>query len=399
MFDHTYSEDLDSIKRQFSTEGSILDNILHHLPKYVDSADKKAELDDTMWGDFDLGFLNRMNIPLNLGGLDIAAKAYSRVLIFEEMGRIGPGICISLPGPGLSMPPVFSLGTLSQQKKFVDDFFTEVEPVWGAFAITEPSCGSDATAIQCRIQKNNDEYVLDGEKCFVTNGSRAKKLVVFASVAPDKGRFGIRAFVVDTTLPGVTIDRVENMMGLRPSQLTNFSFTGVRLRSEDMLGHTGKRGPLIDAFAGAQGAWDYMRPCLAGVINGSSLAAIIKAESFIEGDDHNLTSNKKIVLKNKIAKWKYQLSAARLLTFKAAHKYDRGNSCSLEASMAKAASSTLSMEIAHTLYDYLYCSAIGKDSFWERSYRDAKAFDILEGTGDMQRIMVSQLYQSQVARR
>ncbi len=386
----TFQKDLNRLKRLFPEEGTSFEQVLHHLPMYVEPSDISGELCSTLWKKLNLEFLNRMNIPKNLGGLEIAAKAYHRVLLFEEMGRIGPGIAISLPGPGLSMPPVFSLGTVEQQKIYVENFFNDSQPVWGAFAITEPSCGSDATAIQCRIKKDGEDYFLNGEKCFVTNGSRALKLVVFATVAPEKGRFGIRAFVVDTSQKGVNIDRVENMMGLRPSQLTNFSFNNVKLSAREMLGHTGKRGPLVDAFTGAQRAWDYMRPCLAGVINGCCLEALDQAEKTMKQKSHSF--HRDVLLQDKITHWKYRLDASRLLTYKAAYKYDEGKSCSLEASIAKASSSSLAMEIAHGLYDSFNEEACQSGSFWERFYRDAKAFDILEGTGDMQRIMVAQLY-------
>ncbi|SMF37513.1 acyl-CoA dehydrogenase family protein [Pseudobacteriovorax antillogorgiicola] len=392
FLDKLVHQDMDALKKDFPEEGVAFEEVLHHLPTYVVPSDKTSSICPSLWNTLNLYFLNRMNIPLNLGGLNIASKAYHRTLLFEEMGRIGPGISISLPGPGLSMPPVFALGTREQQESYVKDFLTDSEPVWGAFAITEPSCGSDATAIQTRIDKDGDSFLLSGEKCFVTNGARATKLVVFASIAPDKGRFGIRAFVVDRAKAGVSIDRVENMMGLRPSQLTNFSFDRVRLESSDMLGHTGKRGPLIDAFAGAQQAWDYMRPCLAAVINGCCLSALNLAEHSLKTDQSSLTVKQILNLESKISLWRLRLDAARGLCFKAVRKYDEGASCSLEASMAKASSSSLAMEIAHELYDIFHYEACQPGSFWQRFYRDAKAFDILEGTGDMQRMMVAQLY-------
>ena len=326
------------------------------------------------------------------GGLPLTATAVRRCVVFEQVGRVCPGLPIGMPGPGLSMPPVFALGTPEQQSRYFARFHDDGRPVWGAFAITEPQAGSDATALRMSARRDGDDYILNGNKCFITNGRRADAVVVFATLDASKGRFGIRAFIVEKNTPGFSVDRCEDMMGLRASQLSALSFQDCRVPSANMLGHNGKRGPLIDAFTGAQSAWDYMRPALSAVINGSCFGVLDVARQGAAGDAAGLSAQQTQVVLRDLALFQARLESARLLALRAAWRYDQGQRASLDASMAKAFSSTLSMELAQYLSHAFALADPGLRARFDKFYRDAKAFDILEGTGDMQRLMISRTF-------
>jgi len=330
--------------------------MLAHMPAWAAAADAAGAAPDDMWCSIPARMLNRLNIPLAAGGLAMTATA----------------------GPGLSMPPVASLGTPEQKARFFAAFTEADAPVWGAFAITEPWCGSDATSLRTQAVADGDDYIINGEKCFITNGDRAEHVVVFATIAPEKGRFGIRAFLVERSNPGFAVDRCENMLGLRAARLAALRFTDCRVHKTDMLGHTGKRGPLIDAFVGAQSAWDYMRPALAAAINGACLGAMEHAEALLARTQ-----------RRQLAGLRGRVQAAQLIALKAAWLHDRGERASAAASMAKAYASSLAMEVARVLSGMLPGEMLCAGSPIEKFCRDAKGFDILEGTGDMQRLMIA----------
>jgi acyl-CoA dehydrogenase len=355
--------------------------MLDHMPAWAAAADKDGLVPDAAWTVVPARTLNRMNIPLALGGVAMTATAMRRAVMFERVGRSCAVLPMSLPGPGLAMPPVIALGTAEQKARFCAAFTQSDTPVWGAFAITEPRGGSDATGLRTEAVADGDDYVITGEKCFITNGDRAEHIVVFATIAPEKGRFGIRAFLVNRANPGLAVERCETMLGLRAARLAALRFTNCRVHKTDMLGHTGKRGPFVDAFQGAQGAWDYMRPALAAAINGACLGVIDHAETLL-GKDTART----------LAPLRGRVQAAQLIALKAAWLYDRGEKSSAAASMAKATSAALAMQIADRMCALLPGEMLRAGSPIEKFCRDAKGFDILEGTGDMQRLMIARCH-------
>lgn len=380
------------IQREDHDSWQLMQSLLNDLGGLAQEADRLGDMPEHLWGRVPVGLLNRMNLPVVHGGLPLTATAVRRCVVFEQVGRVCPGLPIGMPGPGLSMPPVFALGTPEQQSRYFARFHDESRPVWGAFAITEPEAGSDATALRMSARRDGDDYILNGNKCFITNGRRADAVVVFATLDASKGRFGIRAFIVDKHTPGFSVDRCEDMMGLRASQLTALSFQDCRVPASSMLGHNGKRGPLIDAFTGAQSAWDYMRPALSAVINGSCFGVLDAARDAVSGSDAGLSTLQAQVVRRDLKVFQARLESARLLALRAAWRYDQGQRASLDASMAKAFSSTLSMELAQYLSHHFALAEPGLRARFDKFYRDAKAFDILEGTGDMQRLMISRAF-------
>jgi acyl-CoA dehydrogenase len=363
--------------------------MLEHMPAWAAAADADGITPEAIWSLVPARTLNRMNIPPALGGVAMTATATRRAVVFENVGRICAALPMSLPGPGLSMPPVMSLGTPEQKERYFAGFTQCDTPKWGAFAITEPRGGSDATGLRTAAVADGDNYVINGEKCFITNGDRADHVVVFATIAPEKGRFGIRAFVVDRSNPGFAVERCEDMLGLRAARLAALRFTDCRVHKTAMLGHTGKRGPFVDAFQGAQSAWDYMRPALAASINGASMGAIEYAETRLATGAAPLARARRAEGQVALAALRGRVHASQLIALKAAWMYDRGDRASNAASAAKAYASSLAMQVADRLSALLPGEILTGGSKLEKFCRDAKGFDILEGTGDMQRLMIA----------
>ncbi|WP_428241210.1 acyl-CoA dehydrogenase family protein [Gynuella sp.] len=352
-------------------------------------ADMTGEIPEEIWSVTPVDLLNRINIPVAYGGVKMTETALQRAVLFERIGEICPSLPISMPGPGLSMPPVLHLGTEEQKRAYLQRFIDRDVPVWGAFAITEPDCGSDATALKATATQDGDDYILNGEKCFITNGARAEVVVVFANAYPSKGRFGIRAYVVPANTPGFKVNRCEDMLGLRSSQLTHLSFTECRVPKEYMLGHNGKRGPLIDAFTGAQHSWDFMRPVLSSVINGSCIGIIRYTRNLLQTNQVELTIAEREAVAHRLDVFTARCQSSRLMSLRAAHSYDQQQRASTFASIAKAFASTTAIDLAHYLTCTFPFQAMQKHNPIEKFYRDAKGFDILEGTGDMQRLMIA----------
>jgi len=357
------SAEIDAIRTEDPESWAHISAMLDGMPSFVRQADEAGDLPDGLLSLADARVLNRMNLPARYGGL------------------------------GLAMPPVLSLGTEAQRQSIFGRYTDSDTPRFGAFAITEPQSGSDAVSMRTTARKTeNGSYILNGEKCFITNGQRANDIVVFASIAPEKGRFGIRAFHVERGTPGFSVDRVENMMGLRTSQLASLCFTDCEVPALSMLGHTGKRGPFIDAFAGAQSAWDYMRPALASGINGASLGAIAQAERVLEADSGGFVKADTDSIIKSLLVHRERIEGSRLIAMSAARTFDAGKKASFDASVAKAYASKIAIGLAEMLTQAFPVLCARKGHPLEKFVRDAKAFDILEGTGDMQRLMITNAY-------
>ncbi|MDC6167145.1 acyl-CoA dehydrogenase family protein [Paucibacter sp. XJ19-41] len=379
----------DFARAQQASLGCDFNALIAAIERHSPHTDRTGEIPDAFWDEVDVRGLNMMLVPRQFNPEGHLPSAVERVSLYEEVGRADPGYAIALPGPGLSMPPLSALGSQEQQARFFSIYRSDL-PRWGAFAITEPHAGSDATALRTTARRCAGGYVLNGSKCFITNGARADQVVVFATLDTSRGRFGIRAFVVDRDTPGFEVVRTERMLGLRASQLAVLSFQDCEVGEDRLLWgpHVGRH---LDAFSGAQGAWDFMRPMLTSVIVGTCRRIRdALAELLSEGGASRRLSGRDV--ETILLEMDRKIYGARLLGLKAAWKFDHGIPMSKDASMAKAYASRVAMELAEQALRIAGVQALRPGSRLERAYRDAKAFDILEGTGDMQRQMVSSMH-------
>src|SRR5271170_6362897 len=213
---------------------------------------------------------------------DTKSVNLNTVIGAEEMAWGDAGLLLCLPGPGLGAPPVRATGTPEQKERFFSIFKDMSQDLrWGAYALTEPGAGSDVASIRTSCKKVGKDWVLNGRKCYITNGARASWNVVFATVDPGLGRAGHRAFVVEKGTSGFSVGKIEDKMGLRASETAELVLEDCRVPAENLLGgeeaYKSKEG-----FMTAMKTFDNTRPLVAAMAVGIGRAAYEYARDFVK---------------------------------------------------------------------------------------------------------------------
>jgi acyl-CoA dehydrogenase len=311
-------------------------------------------------------------------------SARAALCLAEELAYWDRGVAVSFPGPGLGEPPVLSMGTAEQKERFLGRFREPDRPRWGSFAMTEPGAGSDVAAIRASARRDGDHYVLDGEKSFAANASRADWIVVWATVDASLGRGGHRAFVVERGTPGLGDFKVERKMGLKAYESTSFTLRECRVPAANLLGgedHYARRA----GFRGALQSFNATRPAIAAMAVGIGRAALDEALR-IGREDGRLGDPR---VRDRLERGRRRLRAARLLCWRAAWLADQQQPNMVEASLCKAVAPTVALEIASAGMEIAGEAAGRGDALIEKLFRDVKAMDIVEGTGQIQRIVMA----------
>ena len=320
------------------------------------------------------------------------AKQSNRVtvLVGEELGWADPGVMGNAPGPGVGGPPLNLMGTPEQKKKYLS-IFTGREPKWGAYALTEPGCGSDAGAIQTTCKKDGDYYVLNGQKIFCSNGARAEWVVVFATLDPKLGKKGHRVFVVEKGTPGFSVVRVEKKMGMRAAETAALAFDDVRIHKDQLLGGEARyEGGSSAGFKVAMQTFDTTRYMVGVLAVGIGRAAYdLARESAKELYLLGRPIARYQSIREKLAHMEQRIAAARLLCWRAAWMADLGIPNSLESSMAKAYGAKAAKECCREALGIIGNHAADRRRLLEKAFRDVPIFDIFEGTGQIQRLVIS----------
>ena len=313
-----------------------------------------------------------------------AGSAVAGVLMAEESAYWDRGIGVAMPGPGLGESPVLGMGTPEQKARFLTPFLDPVRPIWGAFAMSEPSGGSDVANIRTRAVRDGDHWVLNGAKAWSGNVHRAEWTVVWATVDPGKGRAGHRAFVVERGTPGFGDHRIEKKMGLRAYESVSFFLTDCRVPAANLLGgeeyYASRAG-----FKGAMNTFNAGRPAIGGMAVGVGRAALDEAVRFAK--ETGLWSRQRV--RDRIERSRRKLKSAMLLALRAAWMADQKMPNAVEASMAKAVAPVAALEACSLGMELLGMAGGRGDHLIEKLYRDAKAMDIVEGTGQIQRIVMA----------
>lgn len=313
------------------------------------------------------------------------------VIATEEIAWGDPAIALSLPGAGLGGPPIESSGTPEQKERFLS-IFTADKPRWGAYALTEPEAGSDASAIRTTAKKVDGGYILNGEKIFITNGKRASWVLVFATVDPSLGRAGHRAFVVEKGTPGFTCSRVMKKMGLRANETASLLFEDCFVPSENLLGGEQayeERSAAASGFETAMATFDSTRPIVASMATGIARAAY---EYLLEVVEQNypkvIQSESRYGLKQELARMEQMIHASRLLTWEAAWKADQGMANAKEAAICKAFAGEMALKVCQQALRLIGPTSV-ENNLLEKWYRDVKVFDLFEGTNEIQHLVVA----------
>jgi acyl-CoA dehydrogenase len=311
------------------------------------------------------------------------ATNLSTVLGIIELCWGDVGLLLSMPRQGLGNSAIASLASKEQLERYGGR--------WAAMAITEPEAGSDSAAIRTTAELDGDEYVLNGEKIFVTSGDRADLIVVWASLDRAKGRAAIKSFIVERSNPGLVLDRLEHKLGIRASDTANFHLESCRVPKDALLG-----SPEIDVkhgFGGAMQTFDNTRPLVAGMAVGVARAALDEtrkhlAEANVE-IDYTTPAYAQHAAVARFLEMEADWEAARLLTLQAAWMADNGRPNSLQASMAKAKAGHMCVEATLGCVELCGSVGYGESELLEKWARDAKILDIFEGTQQIQLLIIA----------
>jgi len=303
----------------------------------------------------------------------------------EEMGYGDTGLMLSIPGRGLGNAAIAAVATEEQKQKFGDK--------WAAMAITEPESGSDSGSITTTAVLDGDEWVLNGEKIFVTCADRCEVVVIWATVDPSAGKAGIKSFIVEKGTPGFKLEKLEYKLGIRASDTGTFVLKDCRIPKENLLGSAEVKKRSTEGFKGVMKTFDNTRPMVAAMSNGVARAALeLTREKMEEGGcklDYHRNINNIGSMEKEYYMLEANLEAMRLLTYKAAWMADNKEFNSLEASMAKAKAGRCGTLITQKCCELLGPLGISQKYLAEKWMRDSKILDIFEGTGQIQHLIIA----------
>jgi len=315
------------------------------------------------------------------------------VVLGEEGAYWDRGMGVATPGAGFPSGAVNAGGTAEQKERFLGPFRNLTEPRWASFALTEPGGGSDTAAFKTRAVRTDKGWVLNGAKCFIGNAKRADWILVQATLDPAKGRAGQRSFFVEKGNPGLTGVRVEKKMGLRAYESVSFSLEDCEVPAENILGgetrperaeNTGG-GTGSSAYGATMGALNSARVGVAASALGVARAALDEARRFAR--DSGAVKHPRV--RDAIERVTRKLRGARLATLKAAWLLDHRRTNIVESSMAKILSAEIAQEAGALGMEILGLEAGAGDELIEKLFRDAKALNIVEGTGQIQRVIIA----------
>ena len=307
----------------------------------------------------------------------------STVLGLIELCWGDVGLSLTMPRQGLGNAAIAAVANDEQLQRFGHK--------WAAMAITEPGAGSDSAAIRTTAIKDGDDYVINGEKIYVTSGERADCVVVWASLDLSLGRVGIKSFIVEKGTPGMEVVRLEKKLGIKVSDTAAISFSDCRVPAANLLGSA--EIDLSKGFAGVMQTFDNTRPVVAAMAIGLAKAALDQTRELLRKNNHPLKYNQPVKLTPQIEAQLYDFEAeweaARLLTLKSAWMADNGIPNSKEASMAKAKAGRMANRVSLGCVALMGSVGIGEDELLEKWSRDSKILDIFEGTQQIQQLIIA----------
>jgi acyl-CoA dehydrogenase len=307
----------------------------------------------------------------------------STMLSIIEMCWGDCGLLLTMPGQGLGNSAIAAVANEEQLARF--------KGKWAAMAITEPEAGSDSAAIRTTAVKDGDNYILNGEKIYVTSGERADLVVVWANVDPSAGRAGIKSFVVERSNPNMKLDRLEEKLGIRASDTAAFILQDCVVHKDNLLGD-----PEVvtdKGFGGVMQTFDNTRPLVAAMALGVARASLDELRTLLEENGFEINYDKPAAYQpGAVAEFielEADWEAAKLLTMEAAWMADNRKPNSVQASMAKAKAGRSGTDI--TLRAVKLAGSVGysENSLLEKWSRDSKILDIFEGTQQIQLLIIA----------
>ncbi len=328
----------------------------------------------------ELGFMG-MQVPAKYNGAELDSLSY--VIAMEEICKVDASVGVVMSvNNSLICAGINKYGTEFQKEKYLKDLASGKK--LGAFALSEPEAGSDATNQRTTAIRNGDYYILNGIKNWITNGSTADIIIVMASSDPTKGAKGINAFIVENNYPGFSVGKKERKLGIRSSDTVSLSFQDVKVPVENRIGEEGF------GFKFAMNTLDGGRIGIAAQALGIAQACL---EASLKYSKERKAFDKPIselqAIQFKLAKMATEIEAARLLVHQAAQLKDSGINYTKQAAMAKLFASKVAVNSAleaiqiHGGYGYI------REYNVERYLRDAKITEIYEGTSEIQHLVIA----------
>ncbi|MBD3335109.1 MAG: acyl-CoA dehydrogenase [Candidatus Eisenbacteria bacterium] len=373
-------QDLQKLAREFAQQ-----EITPRAAEHDRSGEFPRAICQKAW---EVGLLNT-HIPEEYGGLGLGVL--DGCLISEEISAACSGIGTAMEANTLAQAPVIVGGSAEQKKTWLAPMTEELR--FAAYCVTEPDAGSDVQAIRTRAVRKGDAYVINGQKMWITGGSVADWYFVLTYTDPEAGTRGMTAFIVPRDTPGVEVGKKEWNMGQRASDTRAITFNDVVVPQENLIGEEGKGWQL------AMAAFDHTRPPVAAAAVGVGRAAMQHAIRYAkERKTFGVSIHRHQSVAFMIADMAKDLEAARLLVWKAAWKIDQGESNTLEAAYAKAFAADTTMRVTTDAVQVFGGYGFNSEYPVEKLMRDAKIFQIYEGTSQIQRLIISRIAVSRLAR-
>ena len=324
----------------------------------------------------------------------------SLAFMLETLSWGDVGLYLVTPGGGLGAAAIEATGTPEQKQKFLARFSTE-KPTFGAMAMTEPQAGSDTSAIRATavLDEATNEWVLNGEKIFVTAGQKSLDesdglVVVWATIDPEAGRAGMRSFVIEAGTPGVSVTKLEHKMGIRASDTASIVMQDARIPYDNILGSPEVvKKKTTKGFKGAMATFDATRPLVAATGVGVARATLELLKEMLAQQGitirYGLPRQKLTSVEKEVIDMEIMLRSAWLMVIKAVWMADNRKHNPLEASMSKVRAGDVVTKITQKAVEIMGPIGYSRDHLLEKWFRDAKITDIYEGTGQINRLIVA----------
>jgi len=332
---------------------------------------------------FELGLMG-IEIPERYSGT--GANFFTAVLVVEELSKVDPSIGVLVDVQNtLVINAILRWATEAQKAKYLTML---AQGSVGAYALSEAGSGSDAFALTTRATPDGDDWILNGQKMWITNGNEAEIFIVFATADPEAGYRGITAFIVEKGFDGFTVGKKEDKLGIRASSTTELVFDNVRVPGENVLGEVGKgyKTAIETLNEGRIGIGAQMIGLAQGALDHT-----VRYTSEREQFGRSIGSFQGVQFQ--LAEMATQIAAARLMVYNAARLKDAGEPFLVEAAMAKLLSSEVAQKVASRCIDLHGGYGFTKEYPVEKLYRDAKIGTIYEGTSNMQKQTIAKILQ------
>ncbi len=362
--------DLQAFAREFAQK---------EIAPIVKEYDEKGEFPMEVFKKFcDVGF-NTMFLPESIGGQGLGAM--DLVVVEEEFAKVDAGFITSATTGEFGIEPILMAGT-DEQKQYYMDFI--LNGCLGAFALTEPNSGSDASATKTTAVKDGDDYILNGRKCFITSGPIASVYSIFAVTDPSAGVKGISCFIVERDRPGVSVGKDEDKMGIRLSCTSDVILEDVRVPAKNLVGAEGK------GFSIAMKCLDRSRGVNSYAGVGIAQRALDEAVAYAK---QRQTFGKPIIrhqmIQSILADMQIQVTAGRALLWQCAQLVDKGIYDTKLGSSTKTFISDMCMKVTTDAVQVLGGYGYSREYPVEKLMRDAKIQQIFEGTNQIQRMVIA----------